>query len=767
MPGATAFVARRRHLPMAILCAGLVAQVVVAAGMAMAQAPAEAGGDAVGFDRLNLEATDISVPGWVLREVRTHPEFARFFFVSEDGQVAGVEATAEQGQPGGFEVQAAPDHDAPPAELVVAVRRAIDTALGGDRVAPSARAERAPEYPRLWYALIGCVLLAMVLVGTIRQGWPEYRSQPGRGRLAVGEIAAAVVAFSALLWFAPDPLLIHDVIRDFMLARDCQDGYGCLVGAPMSAGGLSQGALWSRLLGMSFDLLGSVQRVYCFWLGVHALGAALLFSLSWRVTQSWRTAAMVAGLWIGFLLRSAPMTLWNPTLSPTAAALFAVWAYRAMTSGRVRDVGLAAVGLVMLSEGHMLAFAVLPLWCGGLVARAQHPAKAVVVTITVALGAAWLASPSALTQNLLVVAKMGAILPGATFLLCCCAVGWWLRRRAPAAEQVALLVGVLYVGAVCAASAVVWRFVGSNWQPSLITVRYLTPGVGLLALGLAMPVKRLLHARRTSVRFTVATLLVSGLLWTLPGPREPDTDWRNLEVVSSTLRGYGDYDSLAWSLHGLNAWLYLRVVGFQGRVSPHESEDPAEAVMMIHGTGDPPDPHVGWEAIPLDGEFLLLRTYSPVVKRSGATVVYERNGETGSAQLVRGPVLWTGANSGGRARWRDGRLPTVPDQVGVRRFSFPVGVRDNDLRIHVLNSNEDGCRVQVARVDDVPHNGPLPSASIVLRAGDETGRLEIEFEGPDCHLQNYTFPSWLELRLMEEWVIPHLDATPLYVRDAN
>jgi 4-amino-4-deoxy-L-arabinose transferase-like glycosyltransferase len=191
---------------------------------------------------------------------------------------------------------------------------------------------------------------------------PAAPDRPGRYDLLV---LLGLVAIAALLrlpglagrggWDADQG---HDML---VLWRLVQDHQVPLLGPPTSIGDFHHGALYYLVLA-PFAWLSSVNPTAV--VGAIALGGLVAVGLTWWLARS--IGGPIAGLVAGLLMAVSSSailettSIWNPNLIAMSASVALAGAWQAQRTGRARWWVLAAAGLVVTMQCHVLGTALAP-----------------------------------------------------------------------------------------------------------------------------------------------------------------------------------------------------------------------------------------------------------------------------------------------------------------------------------------------------------------------------------------------------------------------
>ncbi len=178
------------------------------------------------------------------------------------------------------------------------------------------------------------------------------------GLLALVALAAAV-RFVGLpgrgTWDADqgrDMLVLLDLVRDGTIP---------LLGPPTSIGQFHHGALYYYLLAPAAFLSGTDPTVV---VGEIALGSVAAIVVTWWLARS--IAGSVAGFAAGLAMAVSSSAIdestfiWNPNLVALSSAVALAGAWRARTTGRARWWLVAAIGVLVTMQCHVLGIALLP-----------------------------------------------------------------------------------------------------------------------------------------------------------------------------------------------------------------------------------------------------------------------------------------------------------------------------------------------------------------------------------------------------------------------
>ena len=191
------------------------------------------------------------------------------------------------------------------------------------------RADRLPVEPRELAALIAVVGLAALV---------RFIGLPGRGT-----------------WDADQG---HDMLVLLGLVRD---GTIPLLGPPTSIGDFHHGALYYYLLAPAAFLSGANPTAV---VAEIALAGVAAVAVTWWLARS--IAGPVAGIVAAVVMAVSSSAIdestfiWNPNLIALSSAVALAGAWRARTTGRVRWWLVAAFGVLVTMQCHVLGIALLP-----------------------------------------------------------------------------------------------------------------------------------------------------------------------------------------------------------------------------------------------------------------------------------------------------------------------------------------------------------------------------------------------------------------------
>ncbi len=150
----------------------------------------------------------------------------------------------------------------------------------------------------------------------------------------------------------------HDML---VLWRLIQQGQVPLLGPSTSIGDFHHGALYYLLLA-PFAWVSNGDPLVV--VGAIALGGVAAVGVTWRLARS--IGGPIAGLVAGLLMAvsssaiSESTFIWNPNLVALSSAIALAAAWRAHQTGRARWWSLAAAGLVVTMQCHVLGIALAP-----------------------------------------------------------------------------------------------------------------------------------------------------------------------------------------------------------------------------------------------------------------------------------------------------------------------------------------------------------------------------------------------------------------------
>lgn len=563
--------------------------------------------------------------------------------------------------------------------------------------------------------------------------------------LAVSAAAAAYLAAIAV-----EPAIHTDTARDILLARDGLQ-LGIFEGCSASFGGFQQGALWARLLGVTFALgIGPVGQ---YWIaaGLLALSAGL-FDRMVRVHFGADMGRLPVALYLPLVVLAVGFpNLWQPMLGGLGVVAV-TWALLAVvTTGALAAAGAAAAGLALAAEGTWSAYLALPVVVLAVLASCPRPLVALGVAaaggalpslafsrtpwvanlralaaerwyvvfvafgllITVILAGAgrqrWLALPVETRRCSLLVALAAAVVAqiGAACLLSrrllfsphyfltvlpalVILAGLWVRRarrRGDVARVRLAVAAVASVVAVPLAGAMVWR----------LGVATGTAAIPTYAMREARMLAR--HLWKAGYTFPDAQRHVRG----------PD----GLELMTA-MASYAPrpLDEAARSIPD------LRVLTFAAAQRPAMAL-PAGGAEVALGRG-----RRAW-ILPLAGWVGLAPSRFCVGPFAGA----------GNAPTC---VDVTTASIEYRGRYRDLAYPALPGVIDAliafqhtsggapaeATWALPIRIDGDDAERHVTLATIIDLPWSIERVDGVGHRGTLPARHVVLdRSGSPTGTL--------------------------------------------
>jgi hypothetical protein len=165
----------------------------------------------------------------------------------------------------------------------------------------------------------------------------------------------------------------HDML---VLVRFVQDGVWPLLGPPTSIGDFHHGALYYYLLAPSAWLGGGDPT----WVvGEIALSGVAAVAVTWWVARS--MAGPIAGFVAGLVLAVSAAAvegstfIWNPNLIALSSAVALAGAWQAWWTRNAAWWVLAAVGLAVTMQCHVLGIVMLPPLAALLVADARRPGQ--------------------------------------------------------------------------------------------------------------------------------------------------------------------------------------------------------------------------------------------------------------------------------------------------------------------------------------------------------------------------------------------------------
>jgi hypothetical protein len=164
----------------------------------------------------------------------------------------------------------------------------------------------------------------------------------------------------------------HDML---VLRAFVQDGVVPLLGPPTSIGDVHHGAWYYYLLAPSAAVSGAAPEAVVSALAVFSIAAV---AVTWWVAR--QLGGPVAGLAAGLLMALSATAIeqstfiWNPNILALTSSIALAGAWRAWATGRARWWLVAAVGLALTMQGHVLGAVLLPPFAGLLLADARRRA---------------------------------------------------------------------------------------------------------------------------------------------------------------------------------------------------------------------------------------------------------------------------------------------------------------------------------------------------------------------------------------------------------
>ncbi len=698
------------------------------------------------------------VGAWTVVERVVRPEFQRYVLEDSSGARTGVEITVGAialGSGDGLFVQAAPGHR-PPAELLDAVQGHLD---GTVAVAPRSRAGRSRAGADRLRPFATVVFVALLLWVAVRVfGNARARWWDGRGglRRTLEVSLAGAGAFAVVAWCVPESPLFHDPVTDLELARDCQHGYVCALGARTSLGAVRQGALWSRLLGWALGAGVPFAGMRHVLLALHSAGFAVIWSACRRETGSRSVALAIAMLWLAVLAPLIPLHfLWNPGLVPLGGALFAIAARRAAATGDTRDHLAAGLALMLLAEAHIIGLLVALVWCGAVGATARHPGRALAAVVGVIAAGHLAVSSGTVAENAAAVGDSGAAWWAIGLGVGLFAAGLAARRRQWDPVAVVGLTAAMFLFLVLAGAVVGLR---------ALEVRYLTPVVGLLALFVAA-FARVSDARPGHLLPGLSWLVLACVFLGVLAPMRHARDYRrtlsDIEPLGAALSTLVPAGSIGWAIHGTHARLDARIAGLM--IPAGAAGGSARAVAIIDGIGQPPDTAGRWSTVDLHGEhFAFVRAYEPWVDRSPMVACAGADATEDCAAAERAdsssmPVA-ASAYFAERVGSAAGRVQMYEGAYGTYRYVVRPGPAGDTREVRLLTTDMGACRATITAVTGVAYSGGLPAEQVTLQGGGGPGTLEITVDRLPCAVLADFGPSWVELEAGDGVVRAMLDA---------
>jgi len=170
----------------------------------------------------------------------------------------------------------------------------------------------------------------------------------------------------------------HDML---VLLRLVRDGTLPLLGPPTSIGEFHHGALYYYLLAPAAFVSGADPTVV---VGEIALAGVAAVAVTWWLARS--IAGPVAGFAAALVMAVSSSAIdestfiWNPNLIALSSAVALAGAWRARTTGHARWWLLAAIGVLVTMQCHVLGIALLPpvaaLWYATVRASLRGPERA-------------------------------------------------------------------------------------------------------------------------------------------------------------------------------------------------------------------------------------------------------------------------------------------------------------------------------------------------------------------------------------------------------
>ncbi len=437
----------------------------------------------------------------------------------------------------------------------------------------------------------------------------SFRTPPIWLQLAIVMVASRIVLE---LIVAPPPL--HpDTARDLLLARDCIERGRCATeGARSSFLGLVQGDVWLRFL----EAVGTPARARSTALTLHALSAGALWLVPRRLC-AWPTAIATTVLYLALSVWTIEYpVLWNPSLVPLVAAVFAVSLVATAADGEIGPSVASGTALALSADLHVATLALVPVWLAALSATTRRPWIALPVAVLALLGTYMVASPGAAAENLSILGHAAT-----TVALACVgaiALGIGLRRIASRRTRATRARFVVFG---IAASALVVAVLAKTLSGHPVAPRYLAPVAPFMALAAAAAVTAVaaLGRWRDWQRHPVAggvvaivVCLLGAYVWM---PRHDGAatawSWEDLAPIVGALRANGfEYPDVVRHVRGPDTRDLVEALGAVLPASPAgpPAIAPMDDLLLIRVAAReiPSPPPPGWQLVTLGRESAVL-----------------------------------------------------------------------------------------------------------------------------------------------------------------
>lgn len=709
------------------------------------------------------------VDRWTVTSVFEHDEFSRIRFRDDDGAETGVEITSGGivGAQQRVVVQPAPG-ETPPAELIAAVTEwvqvsggpeitpvrpdlnPLDAQICGTRVSstPSARRTLLYALAVLWLS----VLAVLIGLDTYRRargaptgrpadndaaahrapspadnGSPNGAARTNRSRLGSFAATLGVGVLTALgvgLVF-PDFAVNQDTFRDLAAGYDCWAGRVCSCGASASRLHLWQGTLWARLIGATLGAGFGQAQLPAVLAVVQGIGGAVIFAATRRWSGRAGIAVALTIVWLAAgEATDAFSTAWNPSLTPTASALFATFAANATSRGRWTDAALAGVAAVLVLESHIVGIGLAGLWLIACAATARSLLTPLVVAVTMA-ALHGLLSPGTLLSNIAGLREESLIGPALAAVPLAAIVGLVLRRLKPGP---AIGLGIVVAGFAAL------TLLGTTGLGLVGAYRYAAPVAGPAVVLLAMVAARLRGRTGTIVSVVAAVIALGAAASYRPVPLDENTlTLRRSARIAPALDALTDVDLLV----GLHSSAPRPVAALAAMEPGHFHPEGADREATLLWGGPAPDAERwGWTVIELPTGAALLRAYDPWVRRTEAL----------ACESVDGPCV---PPAGWRVPWEpsprrsEGSVYRRNREQTATVFRFPIAARPPGDARSVTLFALDMCRPTIVAVEGAEAASLLPAPSVELRGTGRAGWLVVDVPD-DCHGVAGTLPTWIE-----------------------
>lgn len=417
-----------------------------------------------------------------------------------------------------------------------------------------------------------------------------------------------VVALAGFGLLGPSPLMHHDTLEDYALARQCLEGTSCSAHTT-SLEGIYQGRLLLYLLG-GLTTAGLPPAAHL-WLLLLLHAVAVVVVASFAARHFGRPSAAVAAVVFFMLSTTAAQhpVLWNPTLAPLPTALAMLGTAEVARSRASSTLWVAATGVAIgcayfAHPVHLIAWLPFALVLSGSAASLGVRA----LGMTAPLAAPLLFDAQGLLEN----ARAAGGLVGATVLLGVAAaalIGARLESRASRLDERRRLHLALYGVGGCLALglALAAPLVGRS-----ISARYLVLALPAASVGAGVLAQRWLKSRS---RLVLALAGAAFALFTLPAAVRhlffrSDLTLGDIAALERALHERGiSLSSSARRLQGPHTHDILSAALVTQPALPTEHPKGTRVRIVVMGDRDaelPPD----WQRVPLGlGQAVALSTH--------------------------------------------------------------------------------------------------------------------------------------------------------------